>query len=493
LRSGGTSARIADMETRQVLKNVAKGFGLTIASLFVLLGVFIIFLPAEINYESEAFKIAVDSTNISVKLFSKEAQIIYNFDGRYTDYKTIYYETTIKDPTLITHDADVIRARLGFLGINLYELTALPEEGRIKLTVPSWVDEATLDQYLTGKGQLTFTVYTQAESTAISDLTGDGTSDPTVTDSEIPQQTQPLISSIQFLDGDIASASYSELQDMPTVEISFNSSTELSTRIPADVFRRSQGKSVYLYLDLNTLGESTQTIYQLNGEAPAVAAYKSPWELKSLTLAINPANLFSGIDPAAAEAPEITPEVVYRLLNFGQLKTDWTLSETQSFPSVNWQPITLLLVPLTAITGISIYLLASRKRIEWLIFAAEGLAISLFLNALAIRLFGIAISPFCIIAYALTTIVFAWTIGHAANQSKTKLESGASIYAGMKAAIVEARGDVLATLALITASGLFLGIAPLTIMSITAITYILALYIIENSISNRLIHEKDSE
>ena len=470
------------MNPKKLLKNIANWAGLLVASLAVLVAVFIVFPPVDVNLETSFFKLNSTGTDITFELFGAEHEIKYNFDGHYTDYKTIYYETAVRDEALIIHDADVLRARLAYLGTNLYDLTAIPEEGRIKLTIPAWIDETKLEQYITQKGQLTFVIYTQPDTSLIEATEG-------ATDAETAAQTAPMVSSVQFLDGDIASASYSELADQPTVELRFSDPAELATRVPASVFRRAENQTVYVSLDSNNLGQSTQTIYQLNGEAPAIAAYKTPWGLKTLTLAIYPSSLLG----ETTDGLEVTPELVYRLLNYGQLKTDWTLSQTAELPSAGWQPVTLLLVPLVAITTLSIYLLITRKRIEWLIFITEGIAVSLFFNALFIRISGLSISPFTIPAYALTTLVFAWTIGHAADQSSTKLSSGATVYTSMRAAIAEAKSDVLLLLVLISATGLFSGIAALTIMSVTAITYILALFVIEHSISKRLLHEEINE
>lgn len=446
-------------------------------SLLVLIASFIVLpLPNILmqgnNYQN--FSLETSNTAITIRLFGTEQQIRYRFDGRYTDYQTLYYETPTRDVSQIVHDADVLRARLKYLGTDLYELTALPEEGRIKFTLPSSIDAQTLDQFIAQKGQLTFTSVIQNTAYSI---------DETEEIPDTPEQTEPIVNSFQIQDGDIARVSYSELSDMPTVEIRFANPAELALRIPASLFRWTDNQTVYVSIDSNNLGQSTQSIYQLNGESPSTTAYNTPWELKSLTLAVYST-------ATATDEQEITPETVYRLLNFGQLQTDWTLSQIETIPSTNWQPTTLLLIPLFGVAILSCYIVLTRTRIEWIIFTTQGVAITAFISAFAVKTLGVSLSPFSIPAYALTTLVFVWTIFNAAKQSNKKIKSGASLLTSMKAAMIEARSDMIWIFGLIFVIGTLSKTPALHLAAITSLSYFLSILAVQHSISTRLQNEK---
>lgn len=451
----------------------------------VLVAAFIIFPPVDFSYQSEKISLSAEGTEIQGAFFGREFNIRYNYEGKNVDYKTLHFATTVKDPALITKDTDTIRQRLEYFGSALYDVSVNTETGELEITTPSWVQDDEISEYVTGKGELIFTIYT---------FIGQEPQFDPETGEEIPpanpdSYSEPLVNSLQFLPGDIKSVSYSSLQTVPTVEITFNKPAELAARVPQSIFRSSQNQQVYLSIDKQNIGEAAQTVYQLNGDYPSVEAFNSPWELKTLTLAIDTSLSVTATDETSS-TPKVTPEKVYRLLNFGQVQGEWQLTQADEIPAQNWQASTLLLIPLFSIVAISGYLAFATKRIDWFVPTVEGFAFTLFVSTFFVRVLGIALSPTTILTIAIPSAIFSHMVIKAAYLTRHKIDHGATVFTSMKASLAEVQNEALTLFGLLLVVGIIGRIPSLSALAVVSGAFAVSIFVLKDTISRRAKDEK---
>lgn len=465
------------------LKKTGVFTGLFLSFALVLIATFIIIPPANFSIEKGPLSLSAEGTDTKITLWGKSAEFKYKSNYSYEDHKTLYFESMTPNYSVANRDSDIVRKRLSHLGDSLYDIRT-NQVGQIEITVPSWIDNELIEQYVKNKGELQFLVYTfvPQETPHIDPETGEFVesefSDYALDEFELNQSSQPMVSSIQILHSDIKSVSYSSLQSLPTVEIKFNDPSDVSSRVPASLFTSSENQQAYISLGDISIGEASQTVYQINGEYAVVAAYQSPWELKSMTLLLS--------EPATTASPEDA----YRLLSYGPITGDWTLARQDTIPAKPWQPIAVLALPLFAIIAISAYLFLSMKRIDWIVPTVEGFVFMLFATALVVRLTGIPLSPPVILTLALPSAVFSHMIVSAANLTKQKMAAGATLFTSMKASLAEAQSSSLIIFGLLILIGIAGSVPPLLIMAVSSGAFAVSILVIKRSISKRASNEQ---